>query len=181
MYRCVMRTGYAKCGNKWLQAGVIPNVRMRLWFMVQIRMRQTESVHTAIQNVSAHKSDRKFPGVTSLQTFFQNFTNGGCINWKAVAFYICHRGLKHAVAETTNISSRSCLRRTSPHPAVVHELDDCMRHTDPVFNDVVNPPTVPPASAFPFCFATLETLLQLKFIVALRASAAILANSSTPC
>ena len=42
-------------------------------FVVPIRMRQTESVHVAIQNVSALDSDREFQGVTSLQTCFPNF------------------------------------------------------------------------------------------------------------
>ena len=60
-------------------------------------MRLTESVHVAIQNVSAQESDKK---VTSLQTCFPNFQK----RWKgtsgkAVVFRICHRGLKHAVAE----------------------------------------------------------------------------------
>ena len=54
---------------------------------------------------------------------------------KVVAFYICHRGWKHAVAETTNISSRSSLR-TCPRPDVVHELDDCTHHIDFVLNGV---------------------------------------------
>ena len=36
-------------------------------------MRLTESVNVAIQNVSAHESDKKFQGVTSLQTCFPNF------------------------------------------------------------------------------------------------------------
>ena len=51
---------------------------------------------------------------------------------------------------------------------------DFMHHIDSVFNDVMNPPT----GAFTFCFATLETLLQLQllFIVALNMSAAIQAN-----
>ena len=69
MYRCVMRTRHAVCGNKWLHCesiGVISYVRMRIWFVVRIRMRQTESVHVAIQNVSAHESDKKFQQVTSL-------------------------------------------------------------------------------------------------------------------
>ena len=35
-----------------------------------VRMWETESVHVAIQNVSAHESDRKFQGVNSLQTCF---------------------------------------------------------------------------------------------------------------
>ena len=50
---------------------------------------------------------------------------------------------------TTNISSRSCRRRTfSPHPAVVQEIDDCTHHIDSVCNGVVNlpTPTVPSAS-----------------------------------
>ena len=41
-------------------------------FMVRIRMRQTEYVNGRIQNVSAHESDKKFQGVTSLQTCFPN-------------------------------------------------------------------------------------------------------------
>ena len=64
---CGMRK--AVCGNKWLQwerIGVSPYVRLRF----VVRMRQTESVHVAIHNVSAHESDRKFQGVTSLQTGF---------------------------------------------------------------------------------------------------------------
>ena len=61
-------------------------------------MRQTESVHVAIQNVSAHESDKK--SQTSLQTCFPNFqkwrkgTSG-----KVVVFRIYHQGLKHTVAE----------------------------------------------------------------------------------
>jgi len=66
------------------------------------------------------------------------------ISRKVVALYICHRGLKYVVIETTNISSRSCRRRRlSPHAAVVHETDDCTHHIDSIFNDVVNPPMVP--------------------------------------
>ena len=53
---------------------------------------------------------------------------------------ICQRGLKHAVAETTNSSKTSCRRRrNSPNPAVVYELDDYMHYIDSVSNDVVNP------------------------------------------
>ena len=62
-------------GNKWQQResiGVII-LRMRMRFVVRIRMWQTESVHVAIQNVSAHESDKKFQGVTSSQTCFLNF------------------------------------------------------------------------------------------------------------
>ena len=36
---------------------------------VRIRVRQNEPVHVAIRNVSAHKSDNKFQGVTSIITF----------------------------------------------------------------------------------------------------------------
>ena len=57
----------------------------------------------------------------------------------------CHPGLKHAVAETTNISCRNCRRRRMyPHPAVVHELDNCGVDApySVLFNDVVNSPTV---------------------------------------
>ena len=36
-------------------------------------MRKTESIHVAILNVSAHESDKKFQGVTSLQSCFHNF------------------------------------------------------------------------------------------------------------
>ena len=57
------------------------------------------------------------------------------ISGKVVGLYSCHRGLKHAVTE-------SCRRRRTSHPAVLHELDDCMHHIDSVFTDVVNP-TVP--------------------------------------
>ena len=69
------------------------------------------------------------------------------ISRMVVSFYICHRRLKYTVAESTNISSRSCRRRTS-HLHVVHELDDCTHHIDSVFNDVVNSPTVPSLSVF---------------------------------
>ena len=73
-------TRYAVCGNNRLQLeriGVIPQVRMRLRFV----MRQTESVHVAIENVSAHlESDRKFQGMTSLQTCFPS--------GNVVAFYV---------------------------------------------------------------------------------------------
>ena len=47
---------------------------------------------------------------------------------------------------TTNSPSRSCCGRTSSHPAVVRELDNCTHYIDPVFNDVVNLSTVPSAS-----------------------------------
>ena len=55
------------------------------------------------------------------------------------------------------------------HPGVLIELDDCTHHTDFVFN-----------GAFEACFATLETLPQLKlsFVVALTKSAAIRSNST---
>ena len=56
-------TQHAVCGNKWLQwerVGVVPYVRMR----------QTESVHAAILNVSARGPDTKYQGVKSLQTCF---------------------------------------------------------------------------------------------------------------
>ena len=52
---------------------------------------------------------------------------------------------------TTNSSSRSCHKRRTSHPAVVHEIDDCTRHIDSAFNDVVDlttpTATVPSASA----------------------------------
>ena len=67
---------------------------------MRIRMRQTESVHVAIQNVSAHESDAKFQGVTSLQMcflYFQKWRNG--VSGKIEVFRVCHRGLKHNVAE----------------------------------------------------------------------------------
>ena len=138
-------------GNKWQR-----RERIAVVSYVRMRTRQTESVHVAIQNVSTHESDKIFQGVTSLQTCFPNFQK-----WRTVlvgnivAFYICHRRLKYTVAETTNISSRSCRRRrTSPHPAVVHELDVCTHHIDSVFN-YVNPPTLR------FLFFNTQTLPQL--------------------
>ena len=85
--------------------------------------------------------------VVGCRACFPNFKNSE----KVLLFCICHRGLKHAVAETTTSSSRSCTR-TSPHPAVVHELDDCMHHINAVLNDVMNPPTQ--RFAFVFCFAS---------------------------
>ena len=48
-------------------------------------MQQTESINVAIQNVSAHESDKKFQGVTSLQTCVSNFHK--FISGKVVAFY----------------------------------------------------------------------------------------------
>ena len=73
---------------------------MRMRFVVRIRMRQTESVHVAIQNVSAHESDKNVQGVTSLQMCFPNFKKWRkCISGKVVVFRICHRRLKHTVAE----------------------------------------------------------------------------------
>ena len=42
--------------------GMIPYVRMRF----VVRPWQSESIHVAIQNVSAYESDRKFQGVTLL-------------------------------------------------------------------------------------------------------------------
>ena len=77
-----MRTRRAVCGNKWLQCertGGLSYVQMRVRFVKLTRMPQTESAHVAIQNVSAHESDKKFQGVTSLQTYFPNFKNGGKI------------------------------------------------------------------------------------------------------
>ena len=72
---------YAVCGMRYAatngysgnQQKGFHNVQMRLWFVVRIRTRQTESVVVAIQNVSAHISDRKFQEVTSLQTCFPIF------------------------------------------------------------------------------------------------------------
>ena len=49
------------------------------------------------------------------------------ISGKVVTFYICHQWLKHAIAETTKILSRSCIRKNL-HPGVVHdsfEIDYC--------------------------------------------------------
>ena len=73
--------------TKWLQReciGVISYVRTRFRFMVQIRMRQTESVHVAIQNASAHESDRKFQ--------LPQWRKG--ISWKAIVL-LSHRILTH--------------------------------------------------------------------------------------
>ena len=80
----------------------------------------------------------------STYMFSQVVQLAGGISGKVVAFYICHRWLKHVCfSETTNISSRSGRRRrTSPHPAVVHERDDSTHHTDSGLNDVVNPSSV---------------------------------------
>ena len=46
----------AACANKCI--GVISYVQMQMRFVMRIRMRLTESVHVAIQNVSAHESDK---------------------------------------------------------------------------------------------------------------------------
>ena len=50
--------------NAWLQReriGVISFVQMRMQFVHhKLQIRQTESVHVAIQNAYAHKSDKKF-------------------------------------------------------------------------------------------------------------------------
>ena len=95
-----MRTQHVVRANKWVQwerVGMIPYVWMRFRFVVRIRMRQTESVYVVIQNVSAHESDREFSGVALLQVCFPNYQKWG----KVLAFYICHRGLKHVVAEST--------------------------------------------------------------------------------
>ena len=75
-------------------------MQMRMRFVVRIRLRQNESIHVATQNVSAHESDKKFQGVTSLQKCFLNFQKWrNVISGKVVLFRICHRGLKHAIAE----------------------------------------------------------------------------------
>ena len=119
------------CGNKWLQCERIRVISyVEMWFVVQIRMWQTESVHVVpvILNVSAHESDKKFQGVTSLQTCFPNFKKWRKGISRKVVFsfpYLSSRieMCRHII----NSSGRSC-RRTSPHPAVVHELDDCMHH-----------------------------------------------------
>ena len=43
---------------------------------------------------------------------------------------------------------RRCCGRRTCHPAVIHgPYYDCTDHSDSVFNDVVNPPTVPSSSA----------------------------------
>ena len=43
---------------------------------------------------------------------------------------------------------RSCCRRRTSHPAVIHGLPyDCTDHSDSVVNDVMNPPMVPWPSA----------------------------------
>jgi len=97
-----MRTRHAEYGNKWLQCeciGVIPYY-MQMRFAMRIRMQQTEFFHVATQSVSAHESDNKFQGVTSLQTCFPNFLKWRkLIGENVILFRICHRGLKHAVAE----------------------------------------------------------------------------------
>ena len=68
-----MRHADAACDNECERIGVISYVQMRIRFVERIQMRQTESVQGAIQNVSAHESDKKFQGVTALQTCFPNF------------------------------------------------------------------------------------------------------------
>ena len=50
------------CVLQNLQKGVISYVRMRMLLQCMVRMWQTELVHGAIQNVSAHGSNRKFQG-----------------------------------------------------------------------------------------------------------------------
>ena len=58
----------------------ISYVQMRMRFVVRVRMRQTKSVQVAIQNVSAHESDKI------------------CVSGKVVVFRICYRGMKHSAA-----------------------------------------------------------------------------------
>ena len=62
-------------------------------------MQQTESVHVAVQNVSAHESDKKIQGVTSLQTCFPNFQKWqkGISRKVVLVFHVCHQGLKRAI------------------------------------------------------------------------------------
>ena len=156
MYGYVMRTRHAVCGMRQQMATTWTHMSDFICASADaVCGADTESVHVAIQNAPAHESDKKFQGVTSLQTCFPNFQKWRkAFSGKVVVLCICHRGLKHAVDEllyqriTTNISSRSCRRRTSPHPAVVQEIDDSTHHIDSVCNDVVSlpTPTVPSAS-----------------------------------
>ena len=90
-----------------------------------VRMRKTESVRVAIQNVSAHQSDRKFQGVRHYRRVFPTFHK-----WRTSGVARGQRGFdiviedRNTVAGITNISSRCCCRkRISPHPAV--DVDDC--------------------------------------------------------
>ena len=69
--------------------------------------------------------------------------DSGPISGNVVALYIYHREWKHAVAEISNISSRSFRRRTSPDPAVVHEIHNCTHHIDSILYGVMDPLTVP--------------------------------------
>ena len=74
--------------------------------------------------------------------FYLIFKKAECIGGKVVTYFICHRGLKRAVAETTNISSRSsCRRKSSPHAGVVN---NCKYNVDSICT-----------GAFGVCFATL--------------------------
>ena len=117
-------------------------------------MRQTESVRVAFQNVPAHESRKKFQGVTTLQMCFPNFQNGiqryqgKVISGTVVVFRICHRGLKHAVAE---------LLPTVQAEVVVEELLILLQFMNQMnertiqydrlhLNDVVNIPMVSSAS-----------------------------------
>ena len=73
---------------------------------------------------------------------FSNFQNG-----RLSPLCICNRGLKNAVAETTNTSGISCrIGITTLHHVVAHHRPDCMQQIGFVFNDVVNPPNSASAS-----------------------------------
>ena len=87
------------------------------------------------------------PEIQRSDVFFPTFTNGGRYFRKDSSILHCHRGLKHAIAESTYISIRRCRKWISPHPVVVHELFmDFMHHICSGFNDVVNAPTLPSLS-----------------------------------
>ena len=66
-----MRHADAECGMRQQMATVGTHR-----FVVRIRMRQTESPHVAIQNVSAHELDRKFQGVPLQKYTIQIPLNG---------------------------------------------------------------------------------------------------------
>ena len=110
-------------------------------------MRQTESGHVAIEHVSAHESDKKFQGLTLLQTCFPNVQKWRTYKTGSIPYLSSRIETFRRRIITTNSSNRTCrTRRNYLPPVVVHELDNCTQHIDSVFNDVVNLPTVPSTS-----------------------------------
>ena len=62
-------------------------------------MRLTESVHVAIQNVSAHESDKYSKERRHYRRVFlkKDMAERWATSEKELVFRICHRGVKHAV------------------------------------------------------------------------------------